>query len=173
MHMRVHVDLHAGSRTASGHKGSLRVWQGANICLRSCLQEWKYTPVWACWSAGHTSVQGHRSGRGPSYQPCTCTHIFVAVRVCVMPAGQLKNRAVWIAIARDSIRTHDRRSNSNSCWLSLNFVMTDEWRGGVEKARLSHGTLSEMSAITEEGWRRQGGFTMCRLGAVCRVSKGQ
>lgn len=65
----------------------------------------------ACWSVGHTTVQGHRRGRGPSYRPLHMhTHIYcmrvcasagVCVCVCrgvgvdemVVPAGQLKYRA--------------------------------------------------------------------------------
>lgn len=74
----------------------------------------------ACWSVGHTTIQGHNRGRGPSYQPGTCTHISVCVCVCasvvvgwrrrsdgvVVPAGQLKNSAEWrISTARDSRNT--------------------------------------------------------------------
>lgn len=93
----------------------------------------------ACWSVGHTTLQGHSRGRGPSYQPCTCTHIYVGVCASVavggrsyrevVPAGQLKNSVESsIATARDSVRTHDRPSNSNSLQISLSFVMTDKTR---------------------------------------------
>lgn len=69
----------------------------------------------ACWSAGHTTIQGHSRGRGPPYQPRTCTHIYVGVCICggerggdgvVVPAGQLKYSVEWsIATARDSRNT--------------------------------------------------------------------
>jgi len=58
----------------------------------------------ACWSVGHTTIQGHRRGKGPSYQPCTCTYTYYCMWVCAsvvlvegveMPAGQFKNSAEW------------------------------------------------------------------------------
>lgn len=57
----------------------------------------------ACWSVGHTTVQGHSRGRGLSYQPCTCTHIYVGVCIClcvlvvVLVGGGWDGSASWAA----------------------------------------------------------------------------
>lgn len=39
----------------------------------------------AFWSVGHTAIQGHSRGKGPSYQPWTRTYIYVGV--CIWGGG--------------------------------------------------------------------------------------
>ena len=80
----------------------------------------------ACWSVGHTTVEGHSRGRGPSYQRGTCTHIYVMGWQCQL--GSLKIVQSEGLQLHGTLGTHDRQSNSNSQRISLSFVMSDKTR---------------------------------------------
>lgn len=83
VYVRIHVDklyIFAWSRAASWHNArqDMTLAEGEYM-----FEEWapgmEIHTSGACWSVGHTTVEGHSRGRGPSYQPA---HAHTSMWVC-------------------------------------------------------------------------------------------